>query len=422
MRNLLPRAGRNPASKSSRRRYSKALGLLAITGVIFRSEVAVLLACHTLYLYLQPHIRLPLGTIIPAGVIGTILGLLLTVPIDSFFWQQWPLWPELTGFVYNIIDKQSLNWGTQPWHFYFTSALPRLLFNSLLYQICLPFTLSISIIRSPALDILIPNLLYLVIYSFQPHKEWRFIIYVIPPILAAASAGAGWIWTRRAKSMVYRILSLSLIASTIASFLASFAMLAVSRLNYPGATALSRLHSLASNDTGVVQVHMDTLACTTGITRFMENRPPALADGTDAFWVYDKTEDEHKLLDPLFWEGFDYALAEHPERVIGRWNILETVNGFAGVGIVRPEEEFKDHGRGFWTLTNDSLSFNGKCDLSQLLARFENTMRKRITQGWWIKVKMDPRIRILKREKGPFSTETFVGVEEPDETNHRGRL
>lgn len=409
MRNLLPRFGEHPVSEPSRRRYSRALGLLAIAGVVFRSEIAVLLACHTLYLFLQPSIRLPLRTIIPAGLVGALLGLALTVPIDSFFWQTWPLWPELSGFTYNIIHKQSANWGTQPWHFYFTSAIPRLLFNPFIYQICLPFTLSIPILRTPALDILLPNLFFLAIYSFQPHKEWRFIVYVIPPFLAAASAGAGWIWTRRAKSFVYRSLSLALVASTLASFVASFGMLTISRLNYPGAEALNRLHSLASNETGVVKVHMDTLACMTGVTRFMEKPPPVLDDGSATFWIYDKTEDEQKLLDPLFWEGVDYALSEKPEQVIGRWEIIETVEGFAGVGIVRPAEDVKD----------DILDF--RAALSELLGRpeasgdfvkglehlagqmwsgqFEALIRRYVSRGWWVKLKMEPRIQILKKEK-----------------------
>ena len=425
MWNLLPRAGSNPASKTSRGRYSRALSLLAATGVIFRSEIAVLLCSHMLYLFFQPSIRLPLSSIIPAGLIGTILGLTLTVPIDSFFWQQWPLWPELAGFVYNVVDKQSSNWGTQAWHFYFTSALPRLLFNPFVYQICLPFTLSIPILRHSALDIVLPNLLYLIVYSFQPHKEWRFIIYVVPPFLAAASAGAGWIWTRRAKSFVYRVLSLSLVASTLASFAVSFGMLAVSRLNYPGADALNRLHDLASNDTGLIRVHMDTLACTTGITRFMEKPPPPLLgdDENAAFWVYDKTEDEQKLLDPLFWKEFDYALSERPERVIGRWEVLEAVEGFAGVGILRAgEDDVKNKAtmgsRSSLMKVWHDRKWNRASlihDLQELAkaawSEAEIFLKQYVTRGWWFEIKMEPRISILKREKGPFLMESFPSNE-----------
>ncbi len=258
----------------------------------------------------------------------------------------------------------------------------------------------------PAFDILIPNLLYLAIYSFQPHKEWRFVVYVVPPFLAAASAGAGWIWTRRAKSFVYRSLSLLLVASTLASFIASFGMLFVSRLNYPGAEALDRLHALASNDTGVVKVHMDTLACMTGVTRFMQKPPPVLSDESAAFWVYDKTEDEQRLLDPLFWEGFDYALAEKPEQVIGRWDVLETVEAFAGVGIVKPDEDVDDGLLGSRAGSPErSGGQNGNQvnikDPDRLLKHIEVLVRKHITQGWWVKFKMEPRIQILKKEKTP---------------------
>ncbi|MCJ1451887.1 dolichyl-P-Man:Man(7)GlcNAc(2)-PP-dolichol alpha-1,6-mannosyltransferase [Mycoblastus sanguinarius] len=403
MRDLLPHAIRSPASRSSRRRYQFALTLLTIAGIVFRSEIAVLLACHTLYLCLQPHISLPLSSIIPAGLLGALIGLGLTIPIDSFFWQKFPLWPELTGFIYNIISKQSLNWGTQPWHFYFTSALPRLLFNPFVYQICIPFALSIPILRWSALDICLPNILFLTIYSFQPHKEWRFVIYIIPPFLAVASAGASWIWTRRSKSFVYRVLSLSLVASTLASFMASFGMLAVSRLNYPGADALNRLHILAGNDTGIVKVHMDTLACMTGVTRFMEKQPPSLED-EGAFWVYDKTEDEQKLLDPLFWQGFDYALAENPKRVIGSWQVLETVEGFAGVGILRPGEGKKDINQDFKLLRKSGWKSDGLGELlgtwgEVVMWKLEDLMRRYVTRGWWLRMKMEPRIRILRKQR-----------------------
>ncbi|KAK0515553.1 hypothetical protein JMJ35_001587 [Cladonia borealis] len=422
--NLLPHAGRRPTSKSTLRRTTLALVLLTITGIIFRSEIAILLSTYTLYLYLRPHIALPLTTIIPAGFLGLLLGLLLTIPLDSFFWQRPYLWPELTGFIYNIIHSQSSNWGIQPYHFYFTSALPRLLFNPLIWQICLPFALSIPILRRPTLDILIPNIAFIAIYSFQPHKEWRFIIYVVPPILAVASAGASWIWTRRAKSFPYRVLSLVLVASTLASFAASGAMLAVSRLNYPGAEALNRLHALANETTGVVRVHMDTLACMTGVTRFLELPPPPVVVGKvgkgeerGAFWVYDKEEDERRLLDPLFWEGVDYAIAEFPERVIGRWEVLDTVEGYKGVEIMRPgegvvggEEEGGRERVGWEEVWESCSSPVGKAREGRGLGRLgdcvgkgyelvEGLLRRYVTRGWWVRMKMEPRLRILRKDR-----------------------
>ena len=190
-------------------------------------------------------------------------------------------------------------------------------------------------------------------------------------------------------------------------------MLAASRLNYPGAEALNRLHVLAGNDTGVVKVHMDTLACMTGVTRFMERAPPVLGDSQGAFWVYDKTEDEERLLDPLFWQGFDYALAERPERVIGSWQVLSIVEGYAGIAIMRPEEglgETMEDVRGVqkvWmesTWREDALGTARRWLDELSVGRLQSLIRTYVTGGWWVRMKTEPRIRILKRASMPERT------------------
>ena len=189
-------------------------------------------------------------------------------------------------------------------------------------------------------------------------------------------------------------------------------MLAVSRLNYPGADALNLLHRLAENDTGVVKVHMDTLACMTGVTRFLEKPPSLLSDQGGAFWIYDKTEEEQRLLDPIFWERFDYALAERPELVIGRWEVLETVQGFSGFGLLRPAEE-KFDALEFKSFENLWEEWSWQWEMfSHLLDRLQDGtlkafLRRHVTQGWWLKIKMEPKIRILKKQRGPASMETF---------------
>lgn len=187
-------------------------------------------------------------------------------------------------------------------------------------------------------------------------------------------------------------------------------MLAVSRLNYPGAQALNRLHALAGNDTGIVKVHMDTLACMTGVTRFMERAPPVLGDAQGAFWVYDKTEEEEKLLDPLFWKGFDYALTEQPERVIGSWHVLSTVDGYAGVAIMRPEEGWElaiedvRAVQNLWMENPWGKDWSGTVRRwvdEMSLRKLESVARKFVTKGWWVRMKMEPRIRILKKARMP---------------------
>ena len=399
--------------------------LLTVAGIVFRSEIAVILACNTLYAFLAPHIRLPLSSIIPVGIWGLVLGLGLTVPIDTFFWRSTKLlWPELSGFIYNVVEGKSENWGTEPWSYYFLSGLPRLLFNPIIYIICVPFTILLPTYRRDSIDILFPAFAFVAIYSFQPHKEWRFIVYIIPAVLAVASAGANWIWIRRSKKFVYQVLSLTLLASTLASFAASLAMLKVSSLNYPGANALNQLHSLALNDSGVRRVHMDTLACMTGVTHFMEQDTPSM-DSSAAVrrqgpsWMYDRTEDAERLLDPLFWEDLDYAIAERPENVMGQWLVIDIVSAFGGIRVVRTQkDDIPDYSgllKGAWSSAQELLE-EGKTPwrdsrslpamvagsgdvLDQLLGSAQSLLQQRITQGWWLKVKMEPRLYILSQDR-----------------------
>lgn len=216
---------------------------------------------------------------------------------------------------------------------------------------------------------------------------------------------------------MYRILSLALVASIIGSFAATGFMLAVSRLNYPGAEALNRLHALVPEHHSpehhpvgkagrIVNVHMDTLSCMTGITRFLQLPAPPLADlesavvhgtgaGEKVFWVYDKTEEDERLLDPLFWERFDWVLAERPEKVIGRWEIVETVYGYAGMRVLRPgEDEGDEMARGL----RDVGTIAREGDVQAFWELVERYGRA-VTRGWWVGERMEPRIRILKRER-----------------------
>ena len=401
MRNLLS-STRELDHQSQTNAYEQALVLLTVVGVVFRSEVALLLGIHTIWILLRR--RLSLQNIVVSGILGLAIGLGLTVPIDSFFWLRFPLWPEFSGFLYNVVEGHSTNWGTSPFYYYFTSALPRLLLNPFTYLVCIPLALSTPALRHSALDILIPNLTYVVVYSFEPHKEWRFIAYVIPPLTAVAAAGASWVWTRRTKSFAYRALALGLVSSTAASFLASFGLLLISRLNYPGADALNRLHDLADCEKSVVKVHMDTLSCMTGVTRFLQIQPPvnSTVPRTRTTWIYDKTEDEASLLDPIWWDRFDYVLAERPEKAIGSWEVVDNINGFAGLSILKPNEvsdaSVKVQSR-FMAPDNESMGYglwHIKRDLRRMSSIVESNLRRWVTRGWWIQAKMEARIKILK--------------------------
>lgn len=377
-------------NRSSKRRRL-ALYLLTVAGVIFRSEIAILLATETIYLFYQQRISFA-KEIVPAGVAGLILGLLTTVSVDSFFWQQWPLWPEWVGFYYNTVLGKSSEWGTSPMHFYFLNAIPRLLLNPMSYLVLIPLSLQSHISK----DILIPQIAFIAIYSLLPHKEWRFIIYTIPAFTAVAAGGAGWIWTRKAKSTMYKLLSLLLLTTTLASFAISSTLVFISSLNYPGGQALWLLHQIEPEYRVPVHVYLDNLACQTGITRYQQIR---------AHWIYDKTEHQESLLDPMFWQQFEYAIVENPARVIGSWQRMATVSKFAGITILRPgEDEVKDRVV-LLPMTPAWGQFGFR--LQEKYLRVVEIARRFVTGGYWPAVKMEPSLYILWREPPPRVREGF---------------
>ncbi|KAG5951194.1 hypothetical protein E4U53_003579, partial [Claviceps sorghi] len=377
-------------------RRKQALSILTFSGVVFRSELAILLAATSLYLLLTR--QLSLRDLVVVGLASLAGSLAVSVPIDSYFWQK-PLWPELWGFYFNAVRGQSSSWGTSPWHYYFTSALPRLLLNPL----ALPLV-AMSLVH-PSLAprtraFLGPCLGFIAIYSLQPHKETRFIFYTVPSLTLAAALAAGFISSRVAKSPLYKLLSAAMLLSVLAAFSASTAMLLLSSLNYPGGDALAELYAHVGNYTaGPVTAHADIPTCMTGLTLFNQNKQGlplalmdfSLANGNTAslnapVYLFDKTEHSEQLGWPSFWQKFDYALLEDPALAIGAWEVVGAVHGYSGIEVLRPGQHpdpgtDKQHavlGPGAWIpLLRDRV--------------------RRATGGWWVGPRMSPRVHVMKR-------------------------
>ncbi|EMR81951.1 hypothetical protein ACHAPC_006755 [Botrytis cinerea] len=433
-----------PATGGSRPRVGILLFVFA--GVVFRSEIALLLFTQLAYLLVLS--RISLKTIIPAGIQSAILALAVSVPIDSYFWQK-PLWPELAGFYFNAIQGKSSEWGTSPFLHYFTSLLPRLLMNPLILLLLHPLALTLPATKHTSKDLIVPSLLFVAIYSLQPHKESRFIIYVVPPLTAAASLSASYIWTRRSKSWLYTFGSLALLGSVALSFVASSAILMISSLNYPGGDALSQLHTHILKDLSRsprtqrtqdrnITIHMDVLSCMTGITRFQQypSLPLRFPQNQNITLNYDKTEDSPELGEAAFWMKFDYALMEEPGLAIGKWDVLDTVFAYAGIEILRPGDgsSFSERLEGVYRANNVTIGEEGEAPSAEDVKRIEeggtqnveknregkgfldlktklmfeemnkfgtyNLLRdagRLVTGGWWIGPRMEGRIRILKR-------------------------
>lgn len=168
--------------QEQRKNIKRCIGLMAFTGVIFRFEVGGILV--PLILLELSRRRISLVEIIKTGLVTFIPSLVLTLAVDSYFWQQSFLWPEGAVFYFNGIQGKSSEWGVSPWHSYFTSHLPKVL------VISAPLAAFAIIFDKRARTLLLPAGVFVALYSFIGHKEWRFIVYVVPLINVVGGIGA----------------------------------------------------------------------------------------------------------------------------------------------------------------------------------------------------------------------------------------
>jgi alpha-1,6-mannosyltransferase len=440
MGQFIPVPGRKREVEVQRQRAG--VSLMVFSAVVFRSEIALLLATQVLAQLVQ--FRISIKDVIITGLVSGLLSIATTSLVDSYFWQK-PLWPELWGFWYNVFEGKSSDWGTSPFLFYFTSLLPKLLLNPLVQFLFIPLAITLPSTKSSALNLVIPSLLFVAIYSIQPHKEARFIIYVVPPLTAAASLSASYIWTRRSKNLAYNISAILLVLSVLGSLAASTGMLLISSLNYPGGHAITTLHTILEHtpQQQEINVHMDVLSCMTGVTHFLElpSTPPPLIKGRPTLIHYDKTEDPETILSPEFWAKFDYALMHDPALAIGKWEIVDTIYAYAGIEFLRPGDgtSFSEHLERVYAANNLTVSHAGKqeapnsddvksavgdkdlelgvgegsmsneeIEQRRLMVRAEEMNRfggfnllrdwvRGVTRGWWLGPKMVPSVRILRQ-------------------------
>ena len=267
--------------------------------------------------------------------------------------------------------------------------------NPMDLAVCIPIGVLVCATRRFSLATLLPLVGYVCLYSILPHKEWRFIVYIIPLLTAVSASGAAWIWNRRAKSYLYSCLSLLLVLSAMSTFIISLAMSAISGLNYPGAHALNRLHELEASSNGIARVHLDNLSCQTGVTRFLQQPAPNIMDTgrPNEGWIYDKTESPILLRDPSFWLDMDYAISEATD-LPGEWDVIDTVKSYDGIGF-----NGEDDIASLWLQEHAQRLSPGNARLVTYEQAVKDWMERHVTAGRWPVIRMKPKLHILKRRK-----------------------
>lgn len=289
-----------------------ALQFLVVATLIFRCDV-LLLACPIgLQLLLTRSISLWKG--IKYCIVTALFSIGLTVVVDSVMWRR-IIWPEFEVLWFNSVLNRSSEWGVSPFHWYFTSALPR----SLLVAYPL-FMLGLLLDRR-TLAYALPVLSFVILYSKLPHKELRFIISSLPVLNLSAAISASRIYNNR-KKRFWGLLYIGMLGLFLISLGCTILFFMASYNNYPSGYALRKLHQLgrSKNGTGEIWVHIDTFSAMNGITRFCESDFP---------WRYSKEEDI--AVEAYLHRNFTYLLNEH--SYISGYQCLFFQDGFSRVHL-----------------------------------------------------------------------------------------
>ncbi|XP_034192570.2 alg12 alpha-1,6-mannosyltransferase isoform X1 [Osmia lignaria lignaria] len=288
--------------------------------IIFRAELAMLLGLFLLYDI--TNMKLTISRLLKIAIPAGIFFLTLTVAIDSIFWKRL-VWPEGEVFYFNTVLNKSSEWGTSPFLWYFYSALPRGL--ALSY-----FLVPLGMLWDARVRALtVPGIAFVLLFSFLPHKELRFIVYVFPLLNVSAAVVCHRIWENRAKSPWNGFLALIIIGHLVLNALFSMFLLCVAGSNYPGGLAIAKLHRLEKDSVNPVHVHIDVLTAQTGVSRFTQ---------TNSSWIYSKQE--NLTIDSPEMLQFTHLLMEAKSKYspnikpyLKTHDILDSVDGFSHIAL-----------------------------------------------------------------------------------------
>ncbi|CAM9890518.1 unnamed protein product [Ascophyllum nodosum] len=356
-----------------RDRIPRALGLFTLATFVFRCDVVVLLAPLTLQLLLTRRV-IP-QQVVWVGLTWAIPSVALSMAVDSLLWGRW-VWPEGEVLFFNTLQNRSSDWGEMPFHWYFTSALPRALSGTalllplgLLRDPSLPFEIlrrPTSAVDTLAVSYLLPAVAMVCLYSYLPHKELRFIFPALPLFNLVAGIGASraargvlrggggdegrdeddgdvgggksaesgskrTMSKKKERHILVRLVLFGLVSGSVVVTVATtcFATM-VSRENYPGGTALEALHRVIDADHGAgkykgmhsTMVHVDVEAAMSGVSRFGQRKGGV---------TYSKQETG------VTFSEFNYIITANTSqhRLLDLFEVRETIEGYDGV-TVRP--------------------------------------------------------------------------------------
>lgn len=176
-------ASSQPSRFVTEQKLMRMIDALVLGTILFRSELLILLGPIVLLELIMTRIRF--WKTVQEGILAGVLSVGLAVAVDSWFWKQW-MWAEGAVFWYNAVLGKSVAWGVSPWHTYFTQLLPKI------SGLALPLALATVVVEQRFRRYMLPAGVFVALYSFLGHKEWRFVIYVVPILNLGAAIMISW--------------------------------------------------------------------------------------------------------------------------------------------------------------------------------------------------------------------------------------
>ncbi|ORX47867.1 hypothetical protein BCR36DRAFT_85397 [Piromyces finnis] len=299
-----------------RKRSYLVIFILTFTTVVFRIEIALL--AIPIFLLEIKNKKITWIRLIIIGLISTLISIGITVGIDSYFWGKL-IWPEGSVFQFNIINNGSVNYGISPWYNYLTIHIPKLC------TIAIPFALYAFYEKPRIRRLLTPVIFYVLVYSFLPHKETRFIFYIVPLINIAGAVGLYYIHNSSVYSVTKKLIYYSTILLIAVNLVISGLMAYISSFNYPGGYALKAMNKLEL-PSKEIKLHIGVFSAQTGASRFgqIHNK-----------WIYDKDESlqtRQQFID----KNYQYALVLQPHfHSSKQWEIETSIDALLGVTLTK---------------------------------------------------------------------------------------
>lgn len=281
---------------------------LAVLCVFLRPTSAPLwavLGAYNLLTTNQSRMKLVLRTYVPIALIcGSAL-----VALDSYYYGRLIVTPW-EFFRFNVLHDIASFYGQHPWHWYLTQGIPAVLGINVIPVLWA----TVKILRQPKENkigslLLTAVALYVAVYSFIPHKEFRFVLPLLPIFLYLAQ-DVIVPWSRKAKKFHLYLLAGSILVGNAVPALYFGVVHQAGPLQ-----AMPALRQAATNRTSItflMPCHSTPLYSHLHLnitTRYLSCEPPLNASGT----TY---EAETFFNNPQRWWRQETALRQAPDLLV----------------------------------------------------------------------------------------------------------